>query len=72
MTKRIRVCPKCFSSEIAETKNIQNGWKVPPSYACLKEGCGYSGTVFAELETADVEKAMRVINAEPEPEKAGL
>lgn len=68
-SKKIRVCPKCGSSRIREAKSSVSGWLVPSTYYCEEEGCGYSGTLYVEIEVEEVEILQRVMNGDIEAEE---
>ena len=63
-SKKIRVCPKCGSARIREAKSSVSGWLVPSTYYCEEEGCGYSGTLYVEIEVEEVEQLKRVMNGD--------
>jgi len=65
-TTKVRVCPKCGSSKIQETKTSVNGWLVPTTYFCEEPGCGYSGSVFVEIDIEEAEAIKRMMNGEAE------
>jgi hypothetical protein len=60
--QKVRVCPKCGSSQIKEAPNPVSGWLVPKTYYCSGENCGYSGPVYVEVEAHEVEHLRRIIN----------
>ncbi|MBE0526620.1 hypothetical protein E4H12_06985 [Candidatus Thorarchaeota archaeon] len=64
--RKIRVCPRCGSSKIQETKTSVNGWLVPTTYFCEETGCGYSGSVFVEVDAEEAEAIKRMMNNEAE------
>ena len=61
---KVRVCPRCGSPEISEISNTVGGWLVPKTYYCTIEDCGYSGSIYVEIEANEVEHFQAVINAE--------
>jgi predicted RNA-binding Zn-ribbon protein involved in translation (DUF1610 family) len=63
-TQKIRVCPRCGSSQIREAKTSVSGWLVPKTYYCSDEECGYSGPVFVEVEADEADKFKRAINGD--------
>jgi hypothetical protein len=67
--KKIRVCPKCGSSRIAEAKSSVSGWLIPSTYYCKEEGCGYSGTLYVEVEVEEMEMIQRVMNGDLETDE---
>ncbi|TFG33205.1 hypothetical protein EU527_08635 [Candidatus Thorarchaeota archaeon] len=60
--RKIRVCPRCGSSKIRETKTSVNGWLVPTTYYCDEKGCGYSGSVYVEIDVEEVETIKKMMN----------
>ncbi|TFG09462.1 hypothetical protein EU538_05025 [Candidatus Thorarchaeota archaeon] len=62
MTQKIRVCPRCGSEKISETKSSVSGWLVPSSYSC--EDCDYMGQVFVEIEVSELKKLQEAIKGE--------
>ncbi len=65
-TMKIRVCPRCGSPKIQETKTSVNGWLVPTTYYCEEDGCGYSGPVYVEIDVEEAETIKRMMNGEAE------
>ncbi|MFX1331151.1 MAG: hypothetical protein ACFE9W_06325 [Promethearchaeota archaeon] len=63
-TQKIRVCPRCGNPQIREAKTSVSGWLVPKTYYCSNEDCGYSGSVFVEIEADEADKFRRAINGE--------
>ena len=64
--RKIRVCPRCGSPKIQETKTSVNGWLVPTTYYCEEDGCGYSGPVYVEIDVEEAEAIKRMMNGEAE------
>ncbi|TFG32688.1 hypothetical protein EU527_09640 [Candidatus Thorarchaeota archaeon] len=62
--RKIRVCPRCGSTKIRETKISVNGWLVPTTYYCDEEGCGYSGSVYVEIDIEEVEAIKKMMNGD--------
>jgi len=62
--RKIRVCPKCGSPRIRETKTSVNGWLVPTTYYCEEEGCGYSGSVYVEIDADEIETIKKMMNGD--------
>lgn len=60
---KIRVCPRCGSTEISEISNAVGGWLVPKTYYCTHEDCDYSGSIYVEVDATEVEHFQAVINA---------
>lgn len=61
---KVRVCPRCGSSKIKEASSTVGGWLVPKTYFCPDEECGYSGSVYVEVEADEAENLRRVINGD--------
>ena len=61
---KVRVCPKCGSDKIRAIKTSVSGWLLPNQYYCEEEGCGYSGTLYVEIEVEEVEQLKRVMNGD--------
>lgn len=62
--RKIRVCPKCGSDKISAAKSSVSGWLVPNTYYCEEEGCGYSGTLYVEIDVEEVEQLKKVMNGD--------
>jgi predicted RNA-binding Zn-ribbon protein involved in translation (DUF1610 family) len=60
--RKIRVCPKCGSSKIKDAKTSVSGWLVPTTYYC--EDCGYSGTLYVEVDIDEAEKLKHAMNGD--------
>ena len=42
------------------------GWLVPTTYYCEEEGCGYSGSVYVEIDVEEADAIKRMMNGEAE------
>jgi hypothetical protein len=62
MTRRIRVCPRCGSTQIKEAKHTVSGWLVPTTYYCEEDECTYSGPIYAEVEAEELEQVRQILN----------
>ncbi|MFW9964046.1 MAG: hypothetical protein ACFFCX_10805 [Candidatus Sifarchaeia archaeon] len=62
--KKIRVCPKCGSDKISDAKTSVSGWLVPTTYYCGEKDCGYSGTLYVEIDVEEAEQLKRVMNGD--------
>jgi hypothetical protein len=63
LTRKIRVCPKC-GSRIDQVKSSVGGWLVPLTYYCEDEECGYSGSIYVEIDIGDADDLRRVMNGD--------
>ncbi|MFW9955456.1 MAG: hypothetical protein ACFFD3_12955 [Candidatus Thorarchaeota archaeon] len=69
MTQRtVRVCPKCGSSNLRAAASSVGGWLVPPTYYCSAEGCGYSGSVYVEVDIKELDHMRKAINGNEDPD----
>lgn len=64
MTRRIRVCPKCASSKISEAKSSVSGWLVPTTFFCEEKECDYSGPVFVEVDSEELDNLRDAMNGD--------
>ena len=62
--RKVRVCPRCGSPNIREATSSVGGWLVPKTYYCEAEGCGYSGSVYVEVDASEVDELRNAINGE--------
>ncbi len=64
LTRRIRVCPKCASSKISVAKSSVSGWLVPKTFFCEEKKCDYSGPVFVEVDSDELDNLRRAMNGD--------
>ncbi|MFW9974195.1 MAG: hypothetical protein ACFFDQ_02865 [Candidatus Thorarchaeota archaeon] len=62
--RKIRVCPKCGSDKIRTAKTSVSGWLVPNHYYCEEKDCGYSGTLYVEIDVEEAEQLKRAMNGD--------
>ena len=67
-TQKTRVCPRCGSPDIREAASTVGGWLIPPTFYCETEDCGYSGSIYVEVNSNEVEHLQMVINSEKKRE----
>ena len=54
--KKIKVCPRCLSTRLVPS-SMFSGWLTSESFRCLD--CGYTGTVFIEVDVSELEHLRR-------------
>ncbi len=62
----VRVCPKCGSPNLQEAASSVGGWLVPTTYYCREEECDYSGPIYVEVDSADLESMRKIMNGSDE------
>lgn len=62
--QKVRICPRCGGSQIKEASSTVSGWLVPKTYFCPEEKCGYSGSVYVEVDAEEAENLRRAINGD--------
>jgi hypothetical protein len=62
----VRVCPKCGSPNLKEAASSVGGWLVPTTYYCREEECDYSGPVYVEVDSEDLDNMRKIMNGSDE------
>ncbi|TXT57333.1 MAG: hypothetical protein BAJATHORv1_10032 [Candidatus Thorarchaeota archaeon] len=61
MSEKIRVCPRCGSTQVEIVRSTTMTASNPINYRCKATDCGYLGTVCAELDADDLERFQLAI-----------
>ena len=68
VVRKVRVCPRCGGAKIRATASSVGGWLVPTTYYCESEGCNYSGPIYVEVDSDQLEDFQRAITRGSESE----